>query len=512
MKIALAAQMRELDRLAIKERGIPSVLLMERAAQGVADEVIALAGKRRPHSVVIFCGTGNNGGDGIGAAYLLLEEGWEVHAYLVGKREKMTPDAREMERRLIDMGGVLHPFTADDTTMEDRVDSVGVLVDALFGIGLNTIIHGDAQVAIMLMNRSPAPTVAADISSGVEADTGCILGTAVEAARTVTFTLPKVGNYVGQGGICAGKVRVVSIGIEPALVSTLESDMECLTSDKISLPCRFRGSHKGDFGRAYILGGCVGYTGAPVFAAKAAVRTGAGLVSVGVPNPIWGVVANKLLEAMPHPLPAGKDGMLSLEALEAVRGKLERCDVCLVGPGLGTGGGVASVVRHLLREITLPVVLDADGINALAGHIDVLDERGGYLTVLTPHDGEFARLLGRPIGANRLEEVREFARAHGCCLVLKGYRTITAFPNGSVYINTTGNPGMATGGSGDALAGMILGLLAQGFPAKNAVPLAVFCHGWAGDLAAREYGEYSMTPSDLVERIPAVFQQIVEEE
>ena len=250
----------------------------------------------------------------------------------------------------------------------------------------------------------------------------------------------------------------------------------------------------------------MGYSGAPVFAARAAVRTGAGLVSLGVPAPLWPIAAAKLDEAMAHPLPSGKEGMLSLEATEETLRRLDTCDVCLIGPGLGRGNGVASVVRHILRSTHLPVVLDADGINALEGHIDVLDARGGSFTVLTPHDGEFVRIGGDLSGGDRLAAARSFAAEHGCALVLKGHRTIAAFPDGTAYINTTGNPGMAKGGSGDILGGIIISLLGQGLTAREAIPMAVCLHGMAGDLCARELGEYGMTPSDMIERLPLVMK------
>ena len=254
----------------------------------------------------------------------------------------------------------------------------------------------------------------------------------------------------------------------------------------------------------------MGYSGAPVLSARAAVRSGGGLVSVGVPAPVWPVAGAKLEEAMPHPLPANREGGFSLEAAEEALHRMESCGVCLIGPGLGRSNSAASVVRRVLRTTHLPVVLDADGINALAGHIDVLDERKGLITILTPHDGEFARLSDEDLsGEHRLEAARSFARTHGCCLVLKGYRTITAFPDGATYINTNGNPGMAVGGSGDVLSGIILSLMGQGIPCREAVPMAVWIHGAAGDLCAREIGEYGMLPSDMIARLPEVLERQV---
>ena len=508
MKIATAAQMKELDRMAIAERGIPSADLMERAARALTRTALETAGER-PRRAVCFCGPGNNGGDVIACARLLREAGLEVRCVLVGDREKLTPDARTMEARLAAAGGRLEPFAPDDPAFAAWCLEADVMVDALFGIGLSRPVEGEALIAVHMMNTCDIPVVSADLPSGVETDTGRVLGAAVEAAATVTFTLPKAGHYVGKGGLCTGKLTVADIGIPADLVQNLDCPVRAVESEDVALPVRARDAHKGDFGKVYILGGSVGYSGAPALAAHGAVRSGAGLVTVGVPAPVWPVAAAKLNEAMPHPLPAGKEGQLSLEAFEAVHSRLEGCGVLLLGPGLGRGNSAAAVVRRLLTELPLPTVVDADGINALAGHIDVLDGRRGLLTVLTPHDGEFARLGGDLSSGDRLGAARAFAEEHGCCLVLKGHRTITAFPDGAAYINTTGNPGMAKGGSGDVLSGVILALLGQGLPARQAVPLAVWLHGAAGDRCAREIGEYGMTPTDLAEALPAVIREHV---
>ena len=231
-------------------------------------------------------------------------------------------------------------------------------------------------------------------------------------------------------------------------------------------------------------------------------------MTVGVPAPVWPVAAAKLDEAMPHPLPAGKEGQLSLDAGEAAFARLSACGVCLIGPGLGRGNSVSAVVRHLLPEIRIPVVLDADGINALEGHIDVLDGRKGLHTVLTPHDGEFARLGGDLSGGDRLGAARAFAMEHGCCLVLKGHCTITAFPDGSAYLNTTGNPGMARGGSGDILAGMVGSFAAQGMEPSAAARAAVYLHGLAGDQCAKRFSQQGMMPTDMIARLPQLFLKL----
>ena len=289
MYIATAEQMRQLDRMAIEERGIPSADLMERAARALAAEALALAGGTG--RAVCFCGPGNNGGDGIACARLLLEAGLEVRCVLVGDRERLTPDARTMEARLAAAGGRLEPFAPDDPAFAAWCLEADVMVDALFGIGLSRPVEGDPLTAVHMMNTCDIPVVSADIPSGVETDTGRVLGAAVKAAATVTFTLPKAGHYVGKGGLCTGQLTVADIGIPEDLVRGLDCPVRAVERADVSLPVRPRDAHKGDFGKVYILGGSVGYSGAPVLAAQGAVRTGAGLVTVGVPAPVWPVAA-----------------------------------------------------------------------------------------------------------------------------------------------------------------------------------------------------------------------------
>lgn len=287
-------------------------------------------------------------------------------------------------------------------------------------------------------------------------------------------------------------------------------EKQVMASEMIHLPRRNREAHKGDFGKVAIVGGCVGYSGAPILAARAAVRTGAGLVSVLVPEPVWPIAACKLDSAMPWPCTAEEDGSFSFCGKEEISKQLKLTDAVLVGPGLGRSEGAAKLARFLCRRLGVPLVLDADGINALEEHIDCLEERRDRVTVLTPHEGEFMRIGGYQAHPRREEAALAFANTHNCVLVLKGHKTLTAFPDGTLIENQTGNPGMAKGGSGDVLAGMILSMLGQGFPLKQAVPWAVCLHGKAGDLAAEERGEYGMTPMDLVERIPAVIKNCEE--
>lgn len=495
LHLATAAQMKEMDRIAIEERGIPSTVLMERAARVLADEVLALPRPGQQPSAVVFCGPGNNGGDGIAAARFLLEAGWRVKCVLVGSREKMTADSLEMERRLAAAGGSLEAFAPENWTDCHGFD---VAIDALFGVGLNSPLRPDAAEAVRRM-KTVRWTVSADLPSGIHADTGEVLGAAVKADVTVTFSMGKPGLFVGKGAAHSGRVVVADIGIPQDLLS----DFACQVSvmEPPVFPKRKRDAHKGDFGRLFILAGSREYTGAPVLCARAAVRAGAGLVTLAVPEEIWPIAAVKCDEAMVWPLPNDYGIILR---------KASSCGVAVIGPGLGQSPRAEELVLSLLRDLTCPVVVDADGLNILSRHIDVLDKREG-LTVLTPHDGEFARLSGceLPI-VDRLSAACEFAKHHHCALVLKGHRTITAAWERGCVINTTGNPGMARGGSGDALAGIMGAMIGQ-FDRGNVLAEAVWLHGRAGDLAAADKGEYGMTVTDLIEQIPYALKERTEE-
>ena len=535
--LAKAAQMRELDRTAIEELGISSLVLMEGAAGYAAREVLrwvtrgfgttapvfkytgeepeeqnemllnTIAEKSREQTlrVAIFCGPGNNGGDGVAAARLLMDVGYRVRAFLVGDRAKMTPDERAMEEKLIAAGGVLEDYLPGDPEQESFFSTCDGMVDAIFGVGLCRPVTGVFQRAIEVMNRAGVPVIACDVPSGVNADTGEIMGCAVKATATVTFTCAKPGLYLGEGGPLAGVVKCVQIGIPPKLVweqiEKKDDVVHVISGTHSNLPRRSPTAHKGDFGKVFILAGCEGYTGAPVLSSRAAVRSGAGLVFLGVPREIYPIIAVKCDEAMPYPLPEDYDSILK---------KAQGCDVALIGPGLGRAPQVEKLVLKLLRDLTIPVVLDADGINALSAHMDVLDERRA-LTVLTPHDGEFQRLTGCDLPIlDRITAARDFARKHGCVMILKGHATVTAEPGGRCWVNHSGNPGMARGGSGDVLAGMLAALLGQKQLAGDVGELCamgVHFHGLAGDRCAQRLGEYGMTPTDMLGEIPLVFKE-----
>lgn len=540
MLLATAAQMKEMDRIAIEEMGIPSLDLMERAAEGIAAAAEELVSEKQPwlpeqsgtcicgdekkswskcpgetpHRAVVFVGVGNNGGDGVAAARLLANKGWQVSVIVVGDRSKMTADTTAMEQRLNEVNLRLEPFAADDASLcalMARCASCDVFIDALFGVGLCREVGGDFAAAIALMNAcAHVPVIAADIASGLSADSGKVLGCAVRAAVTVTFSMAKIGHFADQGSLYTGRLIVHDIGIPHEAMASQQ--LLCQTTDvsyvREILPERPRDGHKGTFGKDYILAGSVGFTGAPVFAARACTRTGAGLVTVGTPASAWNIVAGKCMEEMPYPLPE-QDGKISVQAYDAIRTRLESCDAVLIGPGLGRSAESDRLICRCVEEISQPLVLDADGINAVSAHIDSLRRRSGRVTVVTPHDGEFARLGGDLEQQDRITAARTFAVEYGCILVLKGHRTIVAAPDGRIAINVTGNSGMAKGGSGDVLSGMILSLLGQGLGGFEAACAAVWLHGCSGDLAAAELSEYAMAPSDLISHLPAALQSVL---
>lgn len=512
MKLAAAAQMRELDRRAIEERKIPSIDLMERAAAAVAQAALdALPDKPQKCRAAVFCGAGNNGGDGIGAARLLFLMGLKVRVFLVGDYHRLTPDAMEETGRLSECGVELEDFDPQDKAQAAWARGSQVVVDAVFGVGLSRDIAPDSKfaAAVDLINSCRRGTViAADIASGVEADTGRILGRAVRADRTVTFSMPKTGQFAGDGAVLSGRVTVHDIGVPAALVREVSCPVQTVEADfaRAALPPRKKDGHKGDFGKVLVVGGAVGYTGAPYLTASAAVRSGCGLVYLGVPESIWEIETVRCVSAMPFPL-ADRRGRLSRRALPELLERLKGCGVLALGPGLGRGESVRQLVLEVLRQTEKPVVLDADGINALEGHIDSLDSRRGRVTILTPHGGEFARIGENP-ASDPVGAARAFARKHGCVLVLKGHRTVTAGPEGNVLVNTTGNSGLAKGGSGDVLTGLIASLLAQGAGPVMAAAGAVWIHGRAGDLAAEARTEYCVTPEDVIAAFPRVFSEL----
>lgn len=515
MKIVTANQMRELDRRTIQEAGIQGKTLMERAGSGVVSAMERTFGAMRGQTVTVFCGKGNNGGDGFVVARLLHRKRCNVRVCLLAQPENLTGDAKLMYQRFVKGAGKSRVVTASSLDqMSQLVRNNDFLVDALLGTGTSSPIADLYQGAITTMNDSDAPTIAIDVPSGIQTDSGATSGTAVHASLTVTIGAPKLGLFLGQGIDHVGKVQYVDIGLPRQYVEEMSLPLTLLTPATLRpwLPTRAASSHKGTFGHVGIIAGSPGKSGAAALAAKAALRAGAGLVTVATPTSVHACLESRILEVMTTPLPETQDHTLSRQALPQLQTFMQSRNAIGIGPGLSTQAETADVVRTLISRCERPSVIDADALNALAGHTSLL-RSCPIPPILTPHPGEMARLSGESstatINQNRLGIAQDFARTHASIVVLKGARTIMANPNGQASISPTGNPGMATAGTGDVLTGIIAGFLAQGVSPWEAAQCGVYLHGFAGDLAAKACGYPSLMASDLFHYLPQAMSHVL---
>jgi NAD(P)H-hydrate epimerase len=516
MELVTAAEMRELDRAAIEGRKIPGIRLMENAGQSVVREMERHFGPLRGKTVTVVAGKGQNGGDGFVVARLLRRKNCKARVALLTSPSSLTGDAATNLRRFQKAGGRRHAVDKEpalDSVLAPLLHASDLLVDAIFGTGLNAPVKGLAASAISMMNACGRPIVAIDLPSGLDSDSGAVMGAAATAALTVTLARPKRGLYLGVGPNHTGFIRVADIGIPDDLVAAAKIPVTLLQVADIRplLPQRPRTAHKGTFGHAGIIAGSAGKTGAAAMAAMAALRIGAGLVTVATPRSLSDVLEAKLLEAMVCPVPETEARTLSTQALEPLLAFAADKTALAIGPGIGIHPETQALVHRLLGEMKQPMVLDADGLNAVAGHADMLGGASGPL-ILTPHPGEMARLLGSTsaeIQRDRLGAASRLAREQNVCVVLKGAGTIVAAPDGRLAVNSTGNPGMATAGTGDVLTGIITGLLAQGLAPWDAACAGVFLHGLAGDLVAAEQGETGLIAGDVIRAIPRAMQHVL---
>jgi hydroxyethylthiazole kinase-like uncharacterized protein yjeF len=506
MKVVTSKEMQAIDRKTIDGYGVPGLVLMERAGLAVARVVRETAG----HKVLVLAGSGNNGGDGLVAARNLHNSGYNVKVLFLGRRGRMSPDCRSQYKMAGRMGLPME-FRGRLKTADIHGATV---VDAIFGTGLGKDITGEAAGSISLLNSTGAPVVAVDMPSGVSSDTGRVMGVAVRAQATVTFGMPKRGHLLYPGAGYTGKLYIEDIGFPPALTRGSNLKCELLVREEMALlaPERQRYSHKGDYGHVLLISGSRGKTGAAMMAARACLRTGAGLVTIGSPGLLSDSFQAAVTEEMFLPLPDTGRGTLSLSALDGILDFLDRrANVLAIGPGIGTEDETRRLVMELLARCTAPMLIDADAINALAGMAGLL-KRVKAPVVLTPHPGEFSRLSGNAveeIERDRVDAAGSFARRTGAFLVLKGVPTVVAEHEGRTFINPTGNPGMAKAGVGDALTGMTAALMAQGLSPLGASLLGVYLHGLAGDIAASEKGEHSLLSSDIIEAIPEAYRALL---
>jgi NAD(P)H-hydrate epimerase len=514
--LASADQMQGYDRRAIRSAGIPGVLLMENAGRACVDllasRIPALTGKR----VAVVCGKGNNGGDGFVIARHLLNRGCIVQVVLLGRKRDVRGDART------NLGIILKLLRTHRQTLTfletpprgpfPRLSSPDVTIDAVLGTGFSGALRGLYAEAVDWINRQHSFVLSVDIASGVNASTGEVEEKAVRANLTVTMGLAKIGHYVGRGCDKSGDVVVADIGIPTAFMVRARQPVQRVQAGDVSsiLPSRERTAHKYTVGKVLVLAGSRSFTGAPALCALSALRSGAGAVVLAVPRSIVPILAKKLTEVIIMGLDETPEGTIALSAFDELAGRLSWADVAVVGPGLSRNDQTDRLVRSIVSEVRRPMVIDADGLNAMAGNIRHLRRRKEP-TILTPHSGELARLTGDSatvIERMRVDSARKAARSLQSVLVLKGAPTVTARPDGTVFVNSTGNPGMATIGSGDVLTGVCASLCAQGAGADAAAFAAVYLHGLAGDLAAQRYGQRSILAGDILEHLPRALQAV----
>lgn len=514
MKVATAEILRKLDRKAIDEFGIPGLVLMENAARGTVAAMFRHFPGLAQRRVGILAGRGNNGGDAFAVARYLLNRGVSCRVYLFAAREEVKGDAAANLEILSRMGGEIFEILnlEEWQAQKGQVEACDFLVDGIFGTGLKGEVRDFFKEIIQSINSLGRPVVAIDIPSGLDSDSGQVLGSCIHASLTVTFGLLKRGLVLLPGAGHCGKVVLVDISLPRASVET-EGIQDHLIEGAEFLPFlapRDRDAHKGKFGHLLVLSGSAGKSGAAAMVCQGALRVGTGLITLGIPESLNPILEMKLTEPMTEPLPETKEKTLGLSAHGRIMELCSGKSALAIGPGLSIHPETSRLVQGVIRSANLPMVIDADGLNPFMGKLDLFRKSRRDL-ILTPHPGEMARILEtsvREVQQSRVQTARQFAKKYGVILVLKGARSLIASPSGDVFINPTGNPGMASGGMGDVLTGMIGGFLAQGLPSLEAARLGVYLHGLVGDYVAHRSGERGMAAMDLVEETPRVLRSL----
>ncbi|MEG6586820.1 NAD(P)H-hydrate dehydratase [Dendrosporobacter sp. 1207_IL3150] len=516
MKIATASEMREIDHKAINEFGIPEIVLMENAGVEVVKTIETMIGSLANKKICVFVGKGNNGGDGLVASRHLSNQGAKVKVFLLGGINELQGAAKINYDILCKMGIDIVEVANERDWDKMKIASAfaDCLVDSLLGLGYKGELSSSMKKTIGIINEAHKPVVAVDIPSGVNADTGQIATSAVKASYTMTFGLPKPGLLLYPGASFAGEILVSDIGIPNCLLTDVNIRQNLITVSDVRAKMikRLPDAHKGNCGKVLVLAGSKGLTGAAVLTSTAALRSGAGLVTLAVAETLHDILETKLTEVMTVPLPDLGNGSIGKEALESILEIAKKCDVLAIGPGLGTHEETKTLVQEIILQSDIPLIIDADAITAIASCGDILT-KASALPVITPHPGEMSRLIGLSpdeVNQDRIYVARQAAELFGSIVVLKGARSIVAFPDGEVYINISGNAGMATGGTGDVLTGIISAMVAQGLDSHTAAIIGVYIHGLAGDIAAKS-GMIGLLAGDIINSIPSALHGAVEE-
>ena len=515
MKVVTTAEIRTIEQRAIEEYGIPSVVLMENAGREATRQIQRILGNVYNKKVAIFAGKGNNGGDGYVVARHLSNQGAKVKVFLIGSKAAVTGDAlinlQIITAMGIDVNEVVHD--GDWDKIKIAMTFTDCLIDALVGTGFTDQLYGNMAQVVESINKTNKIVISIDVPSGVDADTGQIRGTAVKAQHTITFSLPKQGLLLYPGASYAGDISVVDIGIPHVLLTDDGIKQNMITSAAVGEMFAKRSPevHKGNCGRVLVVAGSKGLTGAAALTSAAAVRTGAGLVTLGIAESLHDIMEAKLTEVMTQPLAEVASGIMGRDAISEIKELSCHSDIVAIGPGLGRHADTLDAVRQVIADVEKPLVIDADALYALVNYTHILPEARA-VPVLTPHSGEMARLVGLTtdeVNQDRIYITRAAAIEWGSIVILKGPHTLVAFPDGEVYINSNGNAGMATGGTGDVLTGVIASLIGQGLSSHEAALVGVYIHGLAGDVVARS-GMIGMIASDIIRALPAAIFGIQE--
>lgn len=524
MRILTTSQVRALEAAWIKHcHENWGMVLMELAGLGASKMLLELM-EGMPAAVTVVCGKGNNGGDGMVVARHLLRAGVELYVFVVGAENDKYSEDHLTNRRILEGMGVEMEWidTKDLEPLRASIAETSCVVDAILGTGIDREVDGITAQIIDLINESARPVLAIDIPSGINSDTGQIMGISIQAAATATFGSVKPGLLCHPGNLVAGEIRLIDIGL-PMPETLPEQLLDSLPQLEIprwwlataadvgsKLPERPVDSHKGSFGQILLVAGSLGMTGAALMSARSCLKSGAGLAVLSSPKTV--VPAFPPEEIIYRALPETAQGTISADAVKELESEMERAQVMVIGPGLSDNEETVGFVHELVKKVRVPCVIDADGLNALSKNTKVLsDTEGGF--VFTPHPKELSRLMGKPvkeIQADRIRSAQEAAKRFGATIVLKGANTVVATPDDDVFIIPTGNSGMATAGSGDVLSGIIAGLLAQGMNRTWAAVAGAYIHGAAGDFAAAELGEDGMVASDILSFVPITIKMLRE--
>jgi len=510
MKVATSAQMKNIDRRTMESCGISGLDLMENAARAILLSIEKANPDLQSKSVLIFCGKGNNGGDGFALARLLYEKHIDTAVVAVAISD-LGQDAMQNFEAAKNIG-VKITNAQNFEQVTEIAHKADIIVDALLGTGVRNPVRDEYARLIEIINTSGKFVISVDLPSGISADNGIIGGWGIKANMTITLQLPKIGLLTYPAADFVGELIVADIGIPQEAILVEAIDINTIEREfvKANFPKRIANSNKGSFGKVFVIGGSYGYSGAPILATKAALRSGCGMVYTGVPYSICDILEIKSIESITIGL-YENEGKLSLKCIDAILKHLLNMNCVLFGPGLGQSEDINIIAQKIIRTCTTPLIIDADGLNAISQNINILKEKKTDI-IITPHPGEMARLLGKDISyinSNRIAVAKQFSDEYNVTVVLKGAHTVITSPHGETYINQNGSSALASAGTGDVLAGIIASLVAQGVSTATAAILGVYLHGAASDNAVQKYGEHGLIASDLLEYLPITIKRVL---